>query len=536
MNGSTSRRRSRTAGHRSIPIVLASLLAVVLIIRAAAGADDKETDASQAAERARLVARIDSRFVETWKQAGFEPAPPADDAEFIRRVFLDLTGVIPRVSEVRDFLRDPSTDKREQLIDRLLESPRHATHLANLWRNILIPGGATPENINSAAGVQNWMRAQFAENLRYDRLVADFLVVTSGNETGPALFYTTLELKPEKLAAATARIFLGLQIECAQCHHHPFDKWKQEEFWGYAAFFAQLRQPNRAGEVSPQLSIFDLSAGEVQIPGTSTIVAPAFPDGKKPRLDETGTRREQLAIWMASRDNPYLPRAAVNRVWAHLFGRGLVEPVDDIGPHNPPSHPEIMDELTTYFINSGFDLRELYRTVARTRAYQLSSAGDASAPPESFARMELKPLTGDQMFDSFERLRLASRAATDELNVATPRAEPRRQMFLVKFPPPGRSATEYQSGVLQALTLLNGQTTAELTRAQEGGITSAVDSPLFAAEERVRILFLATLARLPEPDELSQFTQHLNSGPPAPQALEDILWTLMNTAEFSFNH
>jgi len=490
----------------------------------------------QTAARKQAIALIDRRIAEGWSRAAIEPSSMADDAEFVRRVYLDLTGVIPRVSEVREFLHDTSPNKRAQLVDRLLESPRHATHLANLWRNILLPGGTTPENLNNAAGVQNWMRAQFAENLRYDRLVADFLVVNSGNETGPALFYTTLELKPEKLAAATARIFLGLQIECAQCHHHPFDKWRQEEFWGYAAFFAQLRQPTMNAPMA-QISIEDLPTGDVQLPGTATVVAPAYPDGRKPRTDETGTRREQLAIWMASRDNPYLARAAVNRVWAHLFGRGLVEPVDDIGPHNPPSHPELMEELTAYFVASGFDLRELYRTLAQTRAYQLSSLQTTTpAPPEMFARMELKPLTADQMFDSFERLRLASRSAPNGAMLNTPLADPRRQMFLVKFPPPGRSATDYQSGVLQALTMLNGEYTASLTRASDGGIVAAADSPLFDAEERVRILFLATLARYPDAEELAQFASHLRQGPPAPQSLEDLLWALMNSAEFTFNH
>lgn len=510
---------------------------LLTMLATVAAADEPEAGDGglRVVKRAEIVARVDQCIAEGWQRAGLTPAVRTDDAEFVRRVYLDLTGVIPRVSEVRDFLQDAAPDKRERLIDRLLESPRHATHLANHWRNILIPGGATPENLNSAAGVQNWMRAQFAENLRYDRLVADFLVVTSGNETGPALFYTTLELKPEKLAAATARIFLGLQIECAECHHHPFDKWKQEEFWGYAAFFARLRRPSQEGGVPQTASIVDLPTGEVQIPGTSKVVAPAFPDGQKPHLDETGTRREQLAIWMASRDNPYLARAAVNRAWAQLFGRGLVEPVDDIGPHNPPSHPELMDELTDYFVACGFDLRELYRTLARTRAYQLSSAGEPTAP-EAFARMELKPLTADQMFDSFERLRLASRAAPADRTPVTPLADPRRQMFLLKFPPPSRSATDYQSGVLQALTMLNGQYTSELTRAELGGITAAVDSPLFDAEERVRILFLAVLARLPDADELAQCVQHLRSGPPAPQAVEDLLWALMNSAEFTFNH
>jgi hypothetical protein len=503
---------------------------------AIAPAEASDLSSERDAQQQAIVVTIDRVLADSWRKAGVEPAPIADDAEFVRRVYLDLTGVIPRVSEVREFLADTRPDKRDLLIDSLVESPRHATHLANHWRNVLLPGGVSPENLPNAAGVQNWLRAQFADNIRYDRLVSDFLVVTSGSETGPALFYTSLELKPEKLAAATARIFLGLQIECAECHHHPFDKWKQEEFWGYAAFFARLRQPRLEGQ--PQrVGIEDLEAGEVKLPGTDTVIAPAFPDGGRPREAEIGTRREQLAIWMASRDNPYLARAAVNRVWAHLFGRGLVEPVDDLSPQNPPSHPEIFDELTRYFVSSGFDLRELYRTLTRTRVYRQSSGSVGDAPaPELFARMELKPLSADQMFDSLERLRLTSARPATGNSLNSPLADPRRQAFLAKFPPPGRSAVEYQSGVLQALTLLNGEATTSLAQTDNGGLLAAIDSPLFDHRERVRILVLAVLARQPNDAELARFSAHLQQGPPAPQAAEDILWVLINTAEFAFNH
>ncbi len=181
---------------------------------AAAAADDDAAAARRAARDA-VVARIDSRIAAGWQRAAIEPAARSSDAEFLRRVTLDLTGVVPRVAEARDFLADTAADKRERAIDRLLESPRHPTHLANQWRDILLPGGVSRENLANAIGVQNWLRARFSENLRYDRFVSEFLVVTSGAETGPALFYTTLELKPEKLAAATARGFLGPRIECA---------------------------------------------------------------------------------------------------------------------------------------------------------------------------------------------------------------------------------------------------------------------------------------------------------------------------------
>jgi Protein of unknown function (DUF1549)/Protein of unknown function (DUF1553) len=518
------------------------------------------TDAS--VSRDALIKRLDGWIAEGWQRAAIEPSARSSDSEFLRRVTLDLTGVVPRVAEVRSFLADMAPDKRERVIDRLLESPRHATHLANQWRDVLLPGGVSRENLTNAIGVQNWLRARFSENLRYDRFVSEFLVVNSGAETGPALFYTTLELKPEKLAAATARVFLGLRIECAECHHHPFDKWRQEEFWGYAAFFARLRQP-RENPGMARLAIEDVAEGEVRLPTSDAVVAPAYPDGSRPRVDELGTRREQLAVWMAARDNPFLARAAVNRVWSQLFGRGLVEPVDDLGPRNPPSHPEVLEAIADYFVATGFDLRELYRTLTRTRAYQLSSAvADSPAPGSSpssstdsdaavalFARMEPKPLSADQLYDALLMLRPrgASADATmgpDNANplVAAsngPLTDPRRVDFLARFPPLVGARADYSAGIPQTLTLLNGPFLAESTKAGRGGLAAALGAPWLDTEERVRILFLATLSRFPDAAELPRFAdawrQAEQSAGPG-QAAEDILWALVNSAEFAFNH
>ena len=264
----------------------------------------------------------------------------------------------------------------------------------------MLPSGLGLQQIQSVAGVQNWLRRQFSQNLRYDRLVSDFIVASGGGESGPALYFTSLELKPEKLAASTSRIFLGLQIECAQCHPHPFDHWKQEDFWGYAAFFAQLDQ-SQAMNPGALVSLKDVSEGEVTLPDTEIVVAPKHLAGSQGTAHLGGSRRRQLAIWMGSADNPFLAQAAVNRVWSYMFGRGLVEPVDDLGPHNPPSHPQLMKALAEYFVTTGFDLRELYRTLALTDAYQRTRVQESEeAPPvELFAVMAIKTLTAEQLYD-----------------------------------------------------------------------------------------------------------------------------------------
>jgi hypothetical protein len=386
--------------------------------------------------------------------------------------------------------------------------------------------------------VQNWLRQRFVDNLRYDNLVSDLLIETKGNNEGPALYYTSLDVAPEKLAASTARIFLGLQIECAQCHDHPFDHWKQRDFWGYAAFFAQLRQPD-ANQPGMMVNLVDLTSGDVMLPETDEVIPPRYPSGGTP--DDLGTRRQQLAIWIASRDNPYLPRAAVNRAWWILFGRGIVEPVDDLGPQNPPSHPELLDELTQYFVDSGFDLRELLRTIASTRAYQRTSEWTAGEPPapELFARMTVKSLSADQLYDSVNRvLHRRGQGMMPGSNVQSPLLDPERQAFIAKMDVAGRSPLEYQAGVLQALTLLNGKDLADATHPERSPLLGAVEAPFLEDQQRIDALFLATLSRLPNEDEAKICSKQLadRSASDHPAVWSDILWALLNSAEFALNH
>ena len=494
-------------------------------------------DETNAVRLEKIIQRIDSLLAARWKEAEVEPAASSSDSEFVRRVYLDLTGVIPRVSEVREFLEDEREDKRQKLIDRLLASPRYPTHMANTWRQIMVPGGLDLEQLQNVAGVQNWLRKQFAQNMRYDRIVSDFLVATGGGDAGPALFYTSLELKPEKLAASTARIFLGLQIECAECHPHPYDHWTQEDFWGYAAFFAQLEQSaNRRSPV--EVGLVDLDTGDVTLPDSDTVVAPRYPDGSAVNADAGGTRRVQLAIWMASRDNPYLPKAAVNRMWAHLFGRGLIDPVDDIGEHNPPSHPELFDELTEYFVATGFDVQELLRTLANTKAYQLSSKLEGEPHSlELFASMSVKTMTAEQLYDSLDRI--AGGRPADIPNFFQIRSrlfDQQRLAFIGKMQMRGGNATEFDAGVLQALTLLNGSNVNQTSQADQSGVLVALNSPLFNDEERIETLFLGTLSRKPTSAEAALFVDHISGAENTGNAIGDVLWALLNSAEFALNH
>lgn len=476
----------------------------------------QEPDASQMAKR------IDELILAKIHAAGSEPAPVAGDSEFLRRAALDLTGVIPRVSRTRAFLKDPS---REALIEELLASPRHATHLAVTWRNILLTDGNA--GIANAGSLEFWLRDRFVENLRYDRLVDEFLVATGEANSGPAVFYTLHERSPEKLAASTARIFLGLQLECAQCHDHPADHWSQKDFWGYAAFFARLKP---AGETMAMNStLTDLPTGEVTIPDSNETVPPKYPDGPLANPKDGGTRRSQLAIWMASRDNPYLARAAVNRIWAQLLGRGLVEPVDDIGSHNAASHPELLNELAEYFVASGFDMKAVYHAIALSKTYQRTSRGETDLPPELFAQAAVRKLTPEQVYDSIQRARHA--VATDDNAMRGS-----RQIFLARMRSLSPSQTNYDAGIPQALTLLNGGEMTAASNAETSSLLKAIQAPYFTDEERIETLFLASLSRLPTEPQRQQIAEMISRAEDKKEALAELFWALLNSAEFGLNH
>jgi hypothetical protein len=397
------------------------------------------------------------------------------------------------------------------------------------------------DDFGAQAGLQNWLQAQFAKNQHYDQLVADLMVASGGSQEGPGLFYTAFDLKPEELAANTARIFLGVQMECAQCHDHPFDRWTQGDFWSYAAFFARI---GRGGDMQRGRGarLVDKEMGEVMLPGTGTVVGPRYPRGETPSRDDTGTRREQLGIWMVSRDNPFVAPAAVNRAWAHLFGRGLVEPVDDLSERNPPSHPEVFRELSGYFIETGFDLRNLLRTLANTQAYQAASVTGGDDPSaDAFARMLVKTLTPEQFYDSLMRSSLSS---TGTSNAPTRQNlgsfDVARQTFVAKMQSPSASRLDYDAGVAQVLLLLNGPEVTSATTSPASGLLAALDAPVLSDRERVEILFLATLSREPREQELLQSLARLTRATAdnieRSTALGDILWALYNSAEFSLNH
>lgn len=493
---------------------------------------------------------VDATIARRWTEDGAVPAGQAAEAALLRRTYLDLTGVIPTVGETRAYLADADPAKHEKLVDRLIgnadagrpPNPRHATHMANRWRETML--NVTDNRLVAArsATFENWLRQRFVENTPYDQLARELLTATGNvNQTGPVLYYTSLEMKPEKLAASTARIFLGLQIECAQCHDHPFDVWRQRDFWGYAAFFARLQQASSPQQQRFLFQVSDVAEGDVVLPDTEEVVPPRFPGTSEPLGEEPENRRAGLAEWVTAPENPYFARAAVNRMWATLFGYGLVDPVDDFGSHNPPSHPAVLDLLARDFVEHGYDVQRTLRILANTRTYALSSEPtDAEIDPRLFASMPVKSLTGEQVYDTLQRATLNRGTTMVNGRVVAPQFNRQRTAFLAKFQAPSQSATEFEGGIPQALTMMNGDVVAELTDATNGELVTAVsESPFLDDGAGIEVLFLATLVRFPESHERERFVAHLERASTPEErraAFSDVLWALLNSTEFLLNH
>ncbi len=537
------------------PLAFVSLcLVLVLVLPLKAVSPDDEMA---------LAAKIDQLISARCQEAGVQPVPVADDAEFLRRVYLDLIGRIPSTSEARTFLGDSTPDKRHRLVRQLLSHPGYVEHFSNVWRDLLVPEARTNAEVQGQlTGFNAWIGKQLTQNVGYDRMVRELLTLRFAGErvrsrkkpateepkeeATPLAFYLAKEVKPENLAGSTARLFLGVRLECAQCHDHPTAPWTRQQFWSYAAFFASL-QRNNPEEGNTIREIFDRR--ELKIPGSTQTVEARYPDGTEPQWRYNIGSRTTLADWLTTPANPYFSRTAANRLWAHLFGIGLVEPVDDLRTDNPPSHPELLDELARQLAAHQFDTKYLIRAITASQTYQRTSArsGIAADPlteagrARLFARMALKALTAEQLFDSLA-LATGYRAPEpprDSEQIAPPRNEDRSE-FLALFAPTGQTPVQVQTSIQQALTLMNGRFIAAATRGQrDGTLATAANDPSLDTQGRIEALFLATLSRRPTAKETARLVRYVASGGAQkdPQrALADVFWVLLNSTEFCVNH
>lgn len=508
-------------------------------------AADKIGSASRLKAVRELSVRIDQHIDLRLKTEQIEAVPLADDAEFFRRVWLHLAGTIPPVSDVRRFLADESPDKRDQAVGQLLSRPAYVRNFTTFWRRTWLPEADTDPMVQARVpALEAWLRKQLLQERRYDEIVRQLIATpvagtpataaarVNETENGPLAFLLAKEAKPENLAAATSRAFLGVRLDCAQCHDHPFDRWKRDQFWSFAAFFAGLERGDDNQPAQTGLLREATDRREVMIPDTERLVSAVFLDGKEPKWRSRGGR-QVLAEWITAPQNPYFAKAAVNRLWGHLFGIGLVDPVDDFSSANGPSHPALLDDLAQVFVTRDYDVKFVLQAIMGTAAYQRTSRqSQPDIPPQLFASMPVQGMTAEQMVRS---LSLIVGTESQPQNMQQVGAAPDELSTILTRP--GESPTQRQTTILQALTLMNGRTTATAVDLQQGSLLAAVaDFPAMTTAERIETLFLATLNRLPSAEQLARFSKYVESTGDRRAALGDILWALLNSAEFGCNH
>jgi hypothetical protein len=547
---------------------LAVIGGVLLLISGGAEAQTASEHNRESAALA-IAAKIDGAFARHWKKTKVMPAPESDDAEFMRRIYLDLIGRIPSAGEARQFLDDKASDKRQRLVAMLLDHPRYTLHWMNYWETLLLPESKFEATNGISRSFEAWVRKQMQSNVAYDQMVRELLttpvnvLMKLGDELFPvqflnekgtfggaggadpipysyaapyaAVFYQVEKAAPENLAGKTSRLFLGVRLECAQCHDHPFAKWQREEFWSQAAFFAAIETPGRGVPLRDNPSIKSIAMSD-----GGKVVPARFLDGTEPKWQDGVGGRQLLADWVTSPKNPYFARAITNRLWAYFMGTGLIEPVDEmVGKDVLDNDPGgILDDLAREFVTSGFDLRFLMRAITATKVYQATSAKSHASQedPRLFARMSVRGLTAEQVFDSLteaigERL---PRQNTISPNAGSS-ANDARARFLRLFTNRTEPPVSAQSSIPQALAMMNGNVTANGIR-KSRTLAAVLDSPFLDAKGRIDTLYLATLSREPRPDELKRMLQFIDQAGSQEEGLADVLWALLNSAEFKLNH
>jgi hypothetical protein len=505
---------------------------------------------------------VDNFTSKKWKELGLVPSPTSSDETFIRRIYLDLTGTLPTPKQVTDFLADKDAAKRDKLIDKLIDSPAFAYYFANKWADILrVKRGKDGNSMQRAQGTfafHDWIREAIASDRPYDEFVRDILGAT-GDETKnpPTVWYKDLQ-QPEQFVDDTAQVFLGLRMACANCHHHPYEKWSQDDYWGLAAFFGrvgkkQIARPSTNPNAQQDILqvIFSRPTGGVNNKRTGQPAKTKPLDGTPMDIGGDDDPRQKLVDWMVDPKNPFFAKAVANRYWAHFFGRGIVDPLDDMRVTNPPSNPELLDALAAEFVKNRFSLKSLVKTIVKSRTYQLSAIPNEfnKHDKQAYARYYPKRLGAEVLLDALCQVTdspsqfggLPGDAHAPKRAVQLP-DESFQSYFLDVFGRPQRiSACECErvseANLAQALHLLNSdEVQGKLSRA--GGRADALVNPkdVRSDTEKVEELFMWAFARKPSSDDLKAALEHIDKNKAQKKiAYENILWALINTKEFIFN-
>lgn len=487
---------------------------------------------------------IDELALTKWKKLGLRPSAPVDDGTFLRRVTIDLCGRLPTPEEVRAFLVEPSADKRAKYIDRLLDSPDYPAYFAMRWGSIL-------RNSNLAGSTQaayafhNWIKDMVARNRPYDEFVRGIVAAAGEWQEAPAInwYWQSRDDQLHQAAADTAQVFLGLRLQCARCHHHPYERWGQADYYGLTGFFTRLGRKS-FGEPPPYFASANVTTGEKN-PLTGKTPEPKFLDGPVAKFTPEEDPRHALVDWMARPENPFFARALVNRLWGHFLGRGLCHEVDDLRETNPPSNPELLDALARNFIQHKFDVKHVIRTILNSRVYQLSSEPGPQNKDDrqNFARYFARRMPAEVFHDAINQVtgaRTSFNGVSSNARAVDLPHEGFGSYFLDTFDRPRRVTgceCERSTGatLAQVLLLANSDEIESRIGAPNGRL-ARLHQDKKPNRAMIEELYLAAYSRPPTAAELRRTEDYIEQQKDKRQALEDVLWAILNTKEFMFNH
>ncbi|HEX4610581.1 MAG TPA: DUF1549 and DUF1553 domain-containing protein [Urbifossiella sp.] len=494
---------------------------------------------------------VDTHTFAKLRLMSIAPSDVCADDEFVRRAYLDAVGRLPTVEEARAFLADTDAQKRAKLIDRLVDLPEFADFWALKWADVLRSSRKTIQQKGSY-GMQAWLRGHFARNTPFDVVVRDIITASGNTYSNPPANYYRIAKDPQSLAETTAQLFLGVRMQCAKCHNHPFERWTQDDYYGMAAWFARVKQrpegvigtrpaaPAGAAEV-----VFVARDGEVTQPRTGKTMRPRYIGVGDADVPAGADRREALSVWLTGPENPFFAKSVVNRVWFHLMGKGIVDPVDDFRESNPAANDELLDALAKDFARNKFDLKRLVKTIMQSRTYQLSAQPNDTNRDDTkyFSHAVTKLLTAEQLLDAlcdvtalpekFPGLPAGTRA------IQLPDGEVNHP-FLKTFGQPARELAcecerESDGNLAQALQLINGPTVNDKIRNPNNRLAKLLSAKM-TDEAVLTELYVAALSREPSTEEKRLALAHVTRGADKRKAWEDVLWALINTREFLFRH
>jgi Protein of unknown function (DUF1553)/Protein of unknown function (DUF1549) len=488
---------------------------------------------------------IDEAVLNQLRSLNIPVSGVCDDSTFIRRVTLDLTGRLPSMDETRRFLASTETGKRNQLIEQLLASNDYADYFANKWMVILRNRRTSPGQQSGSFAFHQWLQNALTENKPYDQFVRDIVAASGAMAVHPPVAWYRNVTDTHGRTEDVAQLFLGQRLQCARCHHHPFEKWSQEDYYRFSAFFALVR--TKEGSTADDPMVYsDFGLARASHPRTGQGLEPAGLNGPMIRTHEYEDPRESLVDWMTQADNPYFAKTLVNRYWKHFFGRGLVEPEDDLRSTNPASNPELLTTLAHHFTESKFDLKDLVRFITQSRTYQLSSEANGANVNDRkcFSRFYPRRLPAEVLSDAIDTV---TQSATQfEIVPASTRAVSLpdtafASYFLTVFGRPEAStACECERGsdssLAQSLQLANSKEMHTKLASDTARAAKLASQTERSIAEQVEELYVIALARIPNEDEQKAAFQYLESQPDRRIAYEDLTWVLLNSKEFLFNH